>query len=244
MHSVTPDIWLSNILGFPCYRAESPTNLAEATFLVGEIKRQVSGRAFAYVKVPCSAVGVAALYMEHGYRVVDVGITFKRPPDPRSAPNPDSTVCVRVASATDLLDAREIASQCIVYSRFHLDPRFGQHIGNSVNWAWMDSYCHGQRGEIVYMAEIDGRRAGFIAVLRDSTGPHSFRVIDLIGVRPDFQRRGIGQALMNKFIDDTLLLNLPMKVTTQAANIPAVNLYERNGFQLAESMFVLHKHFP
>jgi ribosomal protein S18 acetylase RimI-like enzyme len=48
---------------------------------------------------------------------------------------------------------------------------------------------------------------------------------------------------MRRFIADTLAAGVRfMRVTTQASNIAAVNLYERSGFRLTESLLVMHRH--
>jgi ribosomal protein S18 acetylase RimI-like enzyme len=149
---------------------------------------------------------------------------------------------VRSASREEYLQAREIAGQCIVYSRFHLDPHLSKQQGDAVNWAWLDNYCSGRRGEELHVARIDDHVVGFNAILRSQANSQPCRVIDLIGVSRTAQRQGVGQMLMETFIDDTAKLGLPMRVTTQAANIPAVKLYERNDFRLIESALVLHRH--
>jgi dTDP-4-amino-4,6-dideoxy-D-galactose acyltransferase len=150
---------------------------------------------------------------------------------------------LRRADAAECEAAREIAGRCMVFSRFHVDPRFGATVGDAVNRAWMQSYCEGKRGEETLVALLDGRVVGFNAILRSSVAGTPCRVVDLIGVDDDARGRGVGQGLMQRFVADTLTAGLRcMRVTTQASNIAAVNLYERSGFRLAESMLVMHRH--
>ncbi len=90
------------------------------------------------------------------------------------------------------------------------------------------------------VAEMEGRVAGFNQLLRGSRGE---RVIDLIGVHPDFRRQGLGRALClaaEQHADGAAA----MLVGTQVANIPSVRLYESLGYRLAHAHYVFHRHHP
>lgn len=239
------DSWLSEVLGFSAYRLNVVDGGIDVNQDIAALKGQIAGNhAFAYVRLPAAKVDLCRRFSAHGFYVVDVPVTFHRPAIPRTTENRVAGIVVRRAEGKEREIARSIAGSCIVFSRFHMDPGFSKSMGDRVNHAWLDSYCRGVRGEEVLVAEIGGRIAGFTAILRSHADGKPCRVVDLIGVEKSFQRHGVGQAMMEAFIDDTSAQGLGMHVTTQAANVPAVNLYERNGFRLAESALVLHKHFP
>lgn len=242
MPPLASDIWLSNVFGFPCYKADHAPTPAEVNDLTDEIKQKICGRALIYIRVPCMELRTVAACTSAGFTVADVSVTYERPPTSSHTLKSSHAISIRIASSDDLLAAREIAGRCFRFSRFHSDPKLGASYGNKVNWSWMDSYCKAERGEMVQVAESSGRTVGFNAIRRQDKGPHSPRIIDLIGVDPNAQRQGVAQALMDAFISDCCALNAKMRVTTQVSNIPAVNLYERNGFRLVESAFVLHRH--
>ncbi len=240
---VATDSWLAEVVGFACYRLTPPEQLDAVTQLLRTLDEQAQGqRSLAYIKLPSGQVAMAARFTQAGFALVDVSVTFARPPTARQAKRRQTPIDVHAASPAECAQAREIAGGCIVYSRFHMDWNLSTAQANAVNWAWMDSYYRGRRGEAVQVATIEGRVVGFNAILGGQSAGALERSIDLIGVSPDHQRRGIGQALVERFIDDCEALQLPMRVTTQAANIPAVKLYERNGFRLVESALVLHRH--
>ena len=77
---LSSDTWLAQVLGFPCFRLSSPASPADVPALVDELNRQVSGSAFAYVKVATRAVNSAAIFTDNGFNIVDVSVTFERPP--------------------------------------------------------------------------------------------------------------------------------------------------------------------
>ena len=80
-----------------------------------------------------------------------------------------------------------------------------------------------ERGEVV-VAEIDGRIAGFAAVLdRDGTAE-----LDGLFVEPDLWRRGIGSALVEEAVHDARHRGLSL--VTVVAGPSAKEFYESCGF--------------
>ena len=240
---VTRDDWLTSVIGKPSFRILGSVD-AEFPTIMNEFDSEVAqGLRFAYVKIPMDCVGRIAAFSGAGFYAVDTSVTFQRKAVEQRSRCSYEAVEIRPGKAADLEAAREIAGNCIMYSRFHLDPQFGKVIGDAVNRAWMQSYCDGIRGEEVLVAAIKGQVVGFNAILRSSHDGRPCRVIDLIGVDGRVRGRGIGQALLERFIADSVSQGLEMRVTTQAANIPAVRLYESSGFRLAEASLVMHGHF-
>jgi dTDP-4-amino-4,6-dideoxy-D-galactose acyltransferase len=243
-YQIDPDTWLANLIGRKSLRISVHDRVA-----AGGIEQRLatavgSGPAFAYAKIPMSNVKAIEAFSRLGFYAVDTSVTFQRGSDPPADQTTPAGVEVRRGNGPECDAAREIAGRCMVFSRFHVDPAFGVAIGDTVNRAWMQSYCDGARGEETLVALADGRVVGFNAILRSSVDGSPCRVVDLIGVDDQLRGRGVGQALMRQFIADTLGMGVHcMRVTTQASNIPAVNLYERNGFRLAESTLVMHRHF-
>lgn len=74
-----------------------------------------------------------------------------------------------------------------------------------------------------FVFEDEGRIAGFISLIEE-------KFIGALFVDPDFQRRGIGRALLTYARDGrkTLFLNV------YAENTNAVNFYLKNGFKVTE----------
>jgi GNAT superfamily N-acetyltransferase len=234
---IDADPWMTTVFGYDVYRvAPEGTD----TSAVRQHLRAREGRqAFYYAKLPTARVDQVRALASLGFGVVDVNVTFERPPgDDVEQP----TVAVRSAAPTDREALLAIAETSFVYSRFHLDPQVPNEIANAVKREWVDSYLHGRRGEKVLVAEADGRAVGFLAVLATKSHGRDARVIDLVGVARNCQGRGVGKSLVNTFVRWQPAGCELLRVGTQAANIPSMRLYERCGFRVAETTYVMHAH--
>jgi dTDP-4-amino-4,6-dideoxy-D-galactose acyltransferase len=234
---IDADSWMTTVFGYDVFRV-APEGIDTA--VVRQHQRAREGRrAFYYAKVPTARVDQVQALASLGFGVVDVNVTFERlPGDDVDQP----TVVVRDATPKDRDALLDIAENCFVYSRFHLDPQVPNRIANAVKREWVDSYLHGRRGEKVRVAEDVGRPVGFLAVLAAKCHGKDARVIDLVGVAGDCQGRGVGKSLVSAFVRERAPGCALLRVGTQAANIPSMRLYERCGFRVAETTYVLHAH--
>lgn len=68
--------------------------------------------------------------------------------------------------------------------------------------------------------------------------------IDLLGVLPDYQDRGIGSALVDYLKSFCVKNNIEkIEVVTELENINALNFYIRNDFSFNRYYLIFHKHF-
>ena len=99
----------------------------------------------------------------------------------------------------------------------------------------------GLRGDILYVAEIDGQLAGTVMFPR--TQDPSYKTADwqlpfdvpvlTLHILADYQGRGVGRALMN--CAETLAREtgaLAVRLDTHEANAPACRLYESCGYSM------------
>jgi len=219
--SLRPDVWLSDVLGFPVY--------------VGEAPPENDARSLTYAKVDVADTERVALLTARGFSVVDVNLTFVH-----RGLRSDATSSVLVEPARPeqrdaLVDA---AGRCFRFSRFHLDPLLPNDLADRIKREWVRSYVAGRRGVELLAAVDDGEPVGFLAVL-ESDGARS---IDLVGVAPEAQGHGAGRALVRAFVERHAADGRELRVGTQAANVVSVRLYESEGFSLASAAYVLHLH--
>jgi ribosomal protein S18 acetylase RimI-like enzyme len=232
------DDWLSVVLERDVFRVDD--SAADGTALRRQIADQ-SG-AFYFAKVATTDVDRLRTLRMLGFDVVDVNLTFAASALAIVAAA-DAATGVEVTAAQEAQRAAvlDIAGSCFRYSRFHLDPQVGTAAAHAVKREWIRSYFEGRRGDRLFVASVDGRPAGFLAALTQSSGRRQSAVIDLIGVAADRQRSGVGRALVRAFArhygGDTELI-----VGTQAANIPSIRMYEGLGFRAIASAYVLHRH--
>lgn len=243
---IDPDPWLESILGYRVFRVVPSTALQSFPSEKGEDKTIFvtagRGRAFYYAKVPTLNVAQVRAFTGAGFAVVDVSVTFSRPPGPIEG---TSEPRIRVADVEpgEHEAVLRIAESSFVYSRFHLDPQIDNEQANAVKREWIRNYILGRRGERLLVAHYDGEPAGFLAVLsaQDAAGNRT-RVIELVAVDRSFQGRGIGRTMVAYLVNDSAGAYAAVKVGTQVANIPSMSLYEKCGFQISETAYVLHAH--
>jgi len=233
-----PDAWLSKIFGYDVIRVVlEKDDLPEP----GAVFPQATlpPRAFYYAKVPVTSVEQAGRLTQAGFRVIDVNVTFEREPEQQTGIN--SSVLVRDIRPGDEDAVLDIAETAFIYSRFHLDPLIPMEMANRIKREWIANYIRKQRGERLLVAEVDGKPAGFLALLvsgeTEKTG-----VIDLIAVARSMQGRGVAKGLIEYHIRDAYRKYARLAVGTQIANVPSMRLYARCGYNISSSTYVLHAH--
>lgn len=227
------------MFGHPVYRVSHADNAErddqwDATLDSG-------GSVFAYARINVGDVPTTNALVEGGFRVVDVSVTLARAPSDSALPL-SAGVRVRAAAAGDFDRVVEIAGTAFKYSRFHLDPLVSRTLANRIKRSWMESYRQGTRGSGCLVATIEDVVVGFLAIV-ETTGQPAARIIDLIGVDPRSQGRGIGRALVDTFVREANGHVERLEVGTQVANAPSVRLYENCGFRFASAAYTLHGHF-
>ncbi len=235
------DPWLAEVFQGPVFRWIGAAEARGAAGLAGEMARlSGSGRAFFYAKMSTGDVGRCTALCRAGFAVIDTAITLARGDGAEPA---GGDISVGPATREQRAGIPAIAESCFRWSRFHLDPRIPQSLANTVKRRWIESHVQGLRGSALYAAEIGGRLAGFLAVVEVSSENRRAAVIDLVGVAAEHQGRGVGAALVRFFVNDWQGRASELRVGTQAANVRSLRLYERFGFRVVESKYVLHAHY-
>jgi ribosomal protein S18 acetylase RimI-like enzyme len=233
--TIREDAWLSERLGRPVYTVDPEIDSEE-------LRRHIAGREAAtyQAKVPTGRIDLVRGLSDSGLYVVDVNVTLGRPPDGTAEGAGPYEVCD--AQAEHAGDVLEIAGSAFRYSRFHLDPLVPDEVANRIKRDWVESYVRGARGEKLLVAVHGGRPVGFLAVLAEGDGVRRARIIDLVGVAPSAQGSGVGRALTNALLRESAQECDVVLVGTQAANLPATRMYERMGFVVESTRYVLHGH--
>lgn len=229
---VHEDRWLSERLGRAVFTVEPGTPAAEVVEHAAG-----SGPALYQAKVPTPLVDAARSLTAVGFYPVDLNLTLARAPDAAARPESYEVLHALPEHADAVL---AVAAACFRYSRFHLDPAIPREAADRVKRDWVESYFDGVRGDHLLVALDDGEPVGFLAVLTRAR----VRVIDLVGVAPSAQGRGAGRDLTAVFLSEAEGACDAVEVGTQAANVPATRMYERMGFVVDRTAYVLHKHVP
>ena len=138
-----------------------------------------------------------------------------------------TTFKIRRFEPTDLEQVMHINRTCLPenYSSFFFTNLYGRFPATFV------------------VAEENGKVVGY-AMCRIERGVPSFKIIGLtkkghlisIAVLPEYQRRGIGYALMQKVMQAILLYEATeFFLEVRVSNTPAVNLYKKMGFTIVRT---------
>lgn len=230
------DAWLSEVFGYDVFKLniENDESIDSKNVFT---KDSLPSHAFCYAKVPVTSVSQVGSLTNAGFRVIDVNVTFERKSEDISSAN--SNIIIRDVRHEDEAEVLEIAESSFVYSRFHLDPSVSKELANKIKREWIANYISKQRGERLLVAEVDGKPAGFLALLVTN---EKVGVIDLIGVDKNMQAQGIGKRLVQFHINDAVKKYSSLLVGTQIANIPSMRLYQNCGYNISNSTYVLHAH--
>lgn len=237
---LSPDPWLAAVLGWAVYKLDPSPSVAESA--VQEALREVAGQAdhvLVFARVPSDAVRTCERLIRSGFLPVDVGVSLE---SKGRVALPKAKQLVLRVSPEEREAVGKVAESCFRWSRFHLDPRIPDGLANLVKRRWVESCIDGSRGDEMYIVHLGNQPVGFLAAMRASDDLGGAAVIDLIGVSPDFQGRGIGQSLVRRFEEDWSDGCRSLHVSTQAANLSSIRFYERQGFQVCGSEYVLHAH--
>ena len=215
------DAWLAARLGRPCFTVED-----------GDAPPPGAGPAFHQARVPSADLARVHALEDAGFRVVDVNLTLRRDPGRVDAP---AGVAVREARPGDREAILSIAERDLDVSRFHMDPAIADDAARRIKRDWAAAVLDGERGEGMLAAEAAGRVVGFLAVLARAES----RAIDLVAVARDARLAGAGRALVASLLGTS---DRVVEVGTQAANAVALRFYERLGFTVCDSHYVLHRH--
>ncbi len=234
MTSLIRDDFLAEILGRPSYRVALAEDALDedgrAAILVAR-ERPV----FLFARVPTHRVDTLRALERLGFAIVDTNVTLERPAAPVRA---SSQGRVRFARPADRAGIMALAAAGFAFSRLHLDPAVPREAADRSRAVWAGNFFLGKRGDHMVVAEADGAVAGFLQLLGPS---EHILTIDLIAVAEAHRKRGLAAALIAFAIDGIKGVRM-LRVGTQIANIPSLRLYEKLGFRIASSHYVLHFH--
>jgi dTDP-4-amino-4,6-dideoxy-D-galactose acyltransferase len=179
----------------------------------------------------------------HGFRLVDIRVTFERelvitveaPP-----PVPVSDRRIRAFEPGDLPALRAMAREAHTDARFFSDPEFSRQKAEDLYEAWITLECQGRAQQVLVAAPEANQPIGYISCHLDSPGGAG--TIGLAAVSGGFRGRGVGKSLVEAGLDWFMAQGLrQVTVVTQGKNLAAQRLYQRSGFLTADMQLWYHK---
>jgi ribosomal protein S18 acetylase RimI-like enzyme len=225
------DRWLSELSGRPTWSVDpAAASGAEAIDQAGP------GPLFLYARVPADDVKTLNSFEDAGFRVVDLSVTLEAPAGPLRLGAPRD---VRAANPSDEIAVRAIAATAFTSSRLHLDPGVPRTVADRSRGEWAGNFFHGRRGDAMFVADHEGAVAGFVLAFAPIGAAPV--VIDLIAIRPDARRLGLGMKCI-QHLAAYFGSAQRVRVGTQAANVGSLRFYARLGFEPIATHYVLHFH--
>jgi len=170
------------------------------------------------------------------FNLVDTNVTFDKPVISKN--NLVGNCHIRFAVPEDQKSIIDLARKSFVYTRFHLDPEFPDKTADNIKGEWFRNYFEGNRGDRMIVALIDKKIVGILQLFY---GNDKTLIIDQIAVDEKHRRMGIARDMIS-FVETQCHGFVKIRVGTQLANMPSVNLYEDLGFKITDAKHVFHYH--
>ena len=235
------DVWLAERLGCNVYQIsiEALVNTSreiDPADLNSQLAELNTPPVFAYIKVPAEEPQHLGPLLRWGFTLVDTSLQFERAVT--GSRRPRGEMNLRSAEASDEQEIAALARRSFGFSRFHADAQIPDTVAHEIKAQWTRSYFHGRRGDAMVVAVENGRIVGFLLALMTADG---VMVVDLVAVDEAMRGRNVAGD-MTWFAQSQFPEAGCLRVGTQLANLPAIRCYERLGFQLVRSQYVLHYH--
>ncbi len=166
------------------------------------------------------------LLTSNGFYLTDIGVTWKIDVKKFIA-RPGTKIKNHIIKAepSHIYELKQISSLLFKDSRFYSDPFFNRHDAERLFEVWIENSIVGDAADIVFYYP----KKGYITCKKQN----KIGKIILIGVLEQWQRKGIGRALMEKALDWFHHEGVTsVKVRTQLKNINAMNFYSSLGFKI------------
>jgi ribosomal protein S18 acetylase RimI-like enzyme len=193
-------------------------------------------------RVQASDISSIHALEKNGYNLIDSICTLRYDHTKCSAANETeilhrSDLTIRGWQNRDLETLAAIAGDIYSHDRFHSDPHFEHEECDELHEKWIVNCCQGISDEVLIAEDNNGMPIGFITC--KTVGRRG--VIDLVGVSPRSQRRGVGSLLLGYSIDWFKGKVDYIDVGTQCKNVSAMRLYIKNGFLPVSASLTFHK---
>ncbi|MGH3102481.1 MAG: GNAT family N-acetyltransferase [Gaiellaceae bacterium] len=169
-----------------------------------------------------------------GFRLMDVRVELARPAEAGG-----EHAAVRPFNPADVETLQQIARTSHRLTRFYADPRFPPERCDDLYDVWIARSCEGW-ADAVLVADDGGAPVGYVSCHADDAAGRGS--IGLIAVDAAARGRGLGAALVRAAVGWCGERGLrDVSVVTQGRSVPALRLYERCGFGVAELGLWFHK---
>ncbi len=179
----------------------------------------------------------------NGFHLTDIRVSLeKHLRGPEVGPAPDLSGRIRPVSDPDRPALLALAQEAFRLGRFHYDSRISKESADALYRAWLER-CLEEAPQGVWVAEVGGKPAGFVASRREEG---DWGRIELLALELRHRGRGLGGALLTTACRELQRENRAAKVrtVTQARNVAALRAFHKNAFIVEGVRLWYHRWFP
>jgi len=198
-----------------------------------------------HFRIPCAAYELVRAAQSAGFYLVSSNVHFTRAVQQSSLTGSTCAITVRAGRWDDVEELRAISGEAFCQgTRFHLDPSLSVDRATYLHQLWIENCLKGQVADIVLVAQVGGRLAGYITFQRQRTLEETLDLrvgdIGLFAVSAAFERQGIGQELLVAGLSWCYEKGLnTVTVSTEATNVAAINSYIKGQFRVYHTTYSL-----
>ncbi|MFD2550311.1 GNAT family N-acetyltransferase [Bizionia sediminis] len=123
------------------------------------------------------------------------------------------------------------------HSRFKLDKGFSNDKFEALYKKWIRNSINKTFASKIFYTEKNGEAMSFVTIKQF----HDYAEFGLFAISSKHQGQGLGQQLMDYVEAYCATQNLKsIRIPTQKSNIPATNIYIKNGYTIHEQLFIKH----
>ncbi len=240
--TIAEDSWLTMRLSKTVTKLKLPAEKSPDTETLRELDQCVQREGLLFSFVPVGSELWTEQLVARGFTLIDLQVQLdKDQTDPRVVREESAGVSVRLARPDDQKNVRALALGSFHCSRFHRDPLVPKAVADVIKADWAENFFFGNRGEAMIVAEVDGRLAGFLLLVKSAPQKAPPRmVIDLIAVASDYRGRKAASQMIA--FAEQVFSGSDWLVGTQMTNNASIRLYENCGYKFKEAAYVLHAH--
>lgn len=189
-----------------------------------------------------SADDTAALQAleDHEFHVLVPMVTLGRTIEETEVALPPE-ICISGVESRDIDPIASIAATAFLWGRFAADPLVPQEAAEKVHRTWARNCCLGTHAKHVLVARRGKDVLGFVALKFQMAGEVKTGSIELVAASEASRGAGIGRALVQAGCNWLSTTANYVVVRTELPNIPAVRMYEAQGFRVLSSSIYLSR---
>ncbi len=248
---LSPDTWHSEIYGMKMGKIQPWLNYSHSLAgqaLLTEVLKEASEKNYRHVSVRMDGGDFQNLHLfeSRGFQLVDVSMKYSLPmPLELSESGAADDPRIRLARPEDATWMRELGSKTHANTHFLNDPALPAEKTHHLFDAWV-ARCIEKLAYRIYVLEDETKRGrGFVIYLRNSGFKQAVGrapiILDYVVIDPELRGVGAGPRLVRESLRRERDSGFDFcELRTSSHNTAAIVCYEKLGFRLCATDFVLH----